>query len=81
VIHRSLTIAGQTFLSFQWDILLLETGFLSIFFAPMMWRLRFWHGSEPSRVILFFLRLLLFKLTSGDSDQSQEKMRNAGLSA
>src|SRR5213075_1862281 len=37
VFYLSLTIAGQTFFSFQWDILLLETGFLSIFFAP--WRL------------------------------------------
>jgi lipase maturation factor 1 len=37
VFYLSLTIAGQTFLSFQWDILLLETGFLSIFVAP--WRL------------------------------------------
>ena len=37
VFYLSLTIAGQTFLSFQWDILLLETGFLAIFFAP--WRL------------------------------------------
>ena len=37
VFYLSLTIAGQTFLSFQWDILLLETGFLSIFLAP--WRL------------------------------------------
>ncbi|PYI72335.1 MAG: hypothetical protein DMF02_03890, partial [Verrucomicrobia bacterium] len=37
VFYLSLTIAGQTFLSFQWDILLLETGFLSIFFA--LWQL------------------------------------------
>src|SRR5206468_5240926 len=37
VFYLSLTIAGQTFLCFQWDILLLETGFLSIFFAP--WQL------------------------------------------
>jgi predicted DCC family thiol-disulfide oxidoreductase YuxK len=41
VFYLSLTIAGQTFLSFQWDILLLETGFLSIFLAP--WR--FWPKS------------------------------------
>src|SRR5437867_4344434 len=40
VFYLSLTIAGQTFLSFQWDILLLETGFLSIFLAP--WQL--WPG-------------------------------------
>lgn len=37
VLYLSLAIAGQDFLSFQWDILLLETGFLSVFFAP--WRL------------------------------------------
>ena len=59
-------------LSFQWDILLLETGFLSIFLAP--WRL--WPreliclaGSPPpataapvSRAGLFLLKFLLFKL-------------------
>ena len=26
--------AGDRFMSFQWDILLLETGFITIFFAP-----------------------------------------------
>ncbi|PYL59761.1 MAG: hypothetical protein DMF24_12285 [Verrucomicrobia bacterium] len=72
VFYLSLTIAGQTFLSFQWDILLLETGFLSIFFAP--WRLwpgelMLWRGSGPlattspvSRAGLFLLKFLLFKL-------------------
>jgi lipase maturation factor 1 len=72
VFYLSLTIAGQTFLSFQWDILLLETGFLSIFLAP--WRLwpgelMLWRGSAPpntacpiSRAGLFLLKFLLFKL-------------------
>ena len=85
VLYLSLTIAGQVFFNFQWDVLLLETGFLSIFFAP--WRffpreLSWWPGSAPppiatrvSRVGLFLLKLLLFKLmlmsgvvklTSGD---------------
>jgi hypothetical protein len=75
VFYLSLTIAGQTFLSFQWDILLLETGFLSIFAAP--WRLWWTRANEPpvSRAALFLLKLLLFKLllmsgmvklTSGD---------------
>ncbi|HEY2625420.1 MAG TPA: lipase maturation factor family protein, partial [Candidatus Udaeobacter sp.] len=75
VFYLSLTIAGQTFLSFQWDILLLETGFLSIFLAP--WQLWEKPGQETpvSRAALFLLRLLLFKLmvmsgvvklTSGD---------------
>src|SRR5205823_7506872 len=63
VFYLSLTIAGQTFLSFQWDILLLETGFFSIFLAP--WRLWPKRGSDPpiSRAALFLLKLLLFKLT------------------
>jgi predicted DCC family thiol-disulfide oxidoreductase YuxK len=72
VFYLSLTIAGQTFLSFQWDILLLETGFLSIFLAP--WRLwprelLLWPGSTipatappVSRASFFLLKLLLFKL-------------------
>ena len=69
VLYLSLTIAGQTFLSFQWDILLLETGFLSIFLAP-------WSENAPvSKGAVFLLKLLLFKLmvmsgvvklTSGD---------------
>ncbi len=74
VFYLSLTIAGQTFLSFQWDILLLETGFLSIFFAPWQW----WPRSAPAAInkpALFLLKFLLFKLllmsgmvklTSGD---------------
>jgi predicted DCC family thiol-disulfide oxidoreductase YuxK len=75
VFYLSLTIAGQAFLSFQWDILLLETGFLAIFLAPP----RLWPkaGAAPpvSRAGLFLLKLLLFKLmfmsgvvklTSGD---------------
>src|SRR5881409_2141010 len=75
VFYLSLTIAGQTFLSFQWDILLLEAGFLSIFFVP--WQLWPKRGREPpvSRAALFLLKVLLFKLmvmsgvvklTSGD---------------
>jgi len=77
VFYLSLTIAGQAFLSFQWDVLLLETGFLSIFLAP--WRvwprdLLLWPGlaipttatstiaSPVSRAGLFLLKFLLFKL-------------------
>jgi predicted DCC family thiol-disulfide oxidoreductase YuxK len=75
VFYLSLTIAGQTFLSFQWDILLLEAGFLAIFFAPLTWRLRAKHEMPLSWTGLFLLQLLLFKLmfmsgvvklTSGD---------------
>ena len=70
VFYLSLSIAGQAFLSFQWDILLLETGFLAIFFAP--WRL--WPkenlvrpgsaipATALSPVAMFLLKFLLFKL-------------------
>lgn len=75
VFYLSLTIAGQTFLSFQWDILLLEAGFLAIFFAPFRWRLTRDREAPFSRAGFFLLKLLLFKLmlmsgvvklTSGD---------------
>ncbi len=74
--YLSLAVGGQVFLSFQWDVLLLETGFLAIFLAPLNLRTRFGRGPEPSRLALFLLRLLLFrlmftsgvvKLTSGDA--------------
>lgn len=74
IFYFSLYIVGQEFLSFQWDILLLETGFLTIFFSQ--WRvLPGRSGSPPSTAILWLIRLLLFrlmfqsgvvKLTSGD---------------
>jgi predicted DCC family thiol-disulfide oxidoreductase YuxK len=62
VCYLSLTVAGQDFLSFQWDILLLETGFLAIFLAPFRWRLRRDDNAPLSRPALFLLHFLLFKL-------------------
>ena len=75
VFYLSLTVAGQTFLNFQWDILLLETGFLAIFFAPFRWRLNSDRNGPFPPIGQFLLKLLLFKLllmsgvvklTSGD---------------
>jgi hypothetical protein len=63
--YLSLTVAGQGFLSYQWDALLLETGFLAIWFAPpQLWPRR---GSEapPPRAILCLFRWLLFRLVFG----------------
>src|SRR5947207_1455619 len=62
VLYLSLTIAGQTFLSFQWDILLLETGFLALFFAPWQWRMKISSAARFSGVGFFLLKLLLLKL-------------------
>ena len=60
--YLSLAVVGQDFLSFQWDTLLLETGFLAIFLAP--WRLRPRRAGDapPSRLALALLWWLLFRL-------------------
>ncbi len=50
LVYLSLVSVGQDFMAFQWDILLLETGFLAIFI----------HTS--SNVIIWLLRWLLFRL-------------------
>jgi predicted DCC family thiol-disulfide oxidoreductase YuxK len=67
VFYLSLVTVGQEFLSFQWDILLLEIGFLAIFLAP--WRLLEppWRsgdsGNSPvSTTVLWLGRWLLFRL-------------------
>jgi len=73
--YLSLLIVSDVFLSFQWDILLLETSFLAIFFAPFQILPRLSRESPPPRLWLWLLRWLLFrlmlssgvvKLTSGD---------------
>jgi len=50
LLYLSLCTAGQEFLSFQWDFLLLETGFLAVFLGN-------------SKLIVFLFRWLLFRLT------------------
>jgi hypothetical protein len=51
VLYVSLFHAGDLFLTFQWDTLLLETGFLSIFLVK----------GGPSRLLLFMFHWLLFR--------------------
>ena len=48
--YLSLTVAGQTFYQFQWDILLLEAGFLAIFLSPV--GLRLGGPANPPRAAL-----------------------------
>jgi predicted DCC family thiol-disulfide oxidoreductase YuxK/uncharacterized membrane protein YphA (DoxX/SURF4 family) len=59
--YLSLSVAGQVFLEFQWDTLLLETGLLAIFLAPRGLRLSR-AATPPSPLVLFLLRWLLFRL-------------------
>ena len=62
LLYLSLVTVGRDFLGFQWDNLLLETGFLSIFFAPWQLLPKLSREAPPSRIALWLLRLLLFKL-------------------
>jgi hypothetical protein len=61
VFYLSLSVVGQDFLSFQWDALLLEAGFLSILLAPPTFG-RSPAGAPVSAVPLWLLRLLTFRL-------------------
>ncbi|HEY1717169.1 MAG TPA: lipase maturation factor family protein [Verrucomicrobiae bacterium] len=83
LIYLSLSTVGRDFLGFQWDNLLLEAGFLGIFFAPLQLVARASRPcvsgadidqnqkltggtpvpqSPPPKIVLWLLRLLLFKL-------------------
>ncbi len=74
LLYLSISVAGQTFLNFQWDGLLLETGFLALLYAPTGWRARWWRepASPAARWLIWFLlfRLMFLsgitKLLSGD---------------
>jgi predicted DCC family thiol-disulfide oxidoreductase YuxK len=68
VLYLSFVYAGQLFMSFQWDILLVEAGFLATFLA------------SGSRIVIWLYRFLLFrflflaglvKLASGDATWRQ----------
>jgi hypothetical protein len=60
--YLSLANVGQVFLGYQWDALLLETGFLAILFAPPGWRPGRDREPPPSRLALWLLRFLLIRL-------------------
>ena len=61
-LYLSLCTVSGPFLKFQWDTLLLETGFLAIFFAPLQWRERLSRQARPPGLVLWLLRWLLFRL-------------------
>ena len=57
VFYLSLTVAGQVFLEFQWDMLLLETGLLGCLYAPLR------SPGEPNPIVRWVVWSLAFKLT------------------
>ena len=70
VFYLSLFHAGQTFLTFQWDSLLLEAGFLAIFLS-----------AGPTHLVIFLYHWLLFRLRfmSGVSKLASEDPSWANL--
>jgi predicted DCC family thiol-disulfide oxidoreductase YuxK len=62
LLYLSLAVAGREFFGFQWDNLLLETGFLAIFIAPLALGPRPRQGARDTRLARVLLHLLLFKL-------------------
>jgi hypothetical protein len=75
VLYLSLSVAGQVFLEFQWDYLLLEAGLITLWLAPLTaWPRR--SPAAPPALARWLWRWLLFrlmfssgvvKLASGDS--------------
>jgi hypothetical protein len=60
-LYLSLASVCRDFLAFQWDVLLLETGFLAIFLTPPLLK-RYTLADAPSQTTLRLLRWLLFRL-------------------
>jgi len=60
--YLSLTRVGDIFFQFQWDALLLEALFASLFLAPWRLRPRLRSDREPAIAGVVLIRLLLFKL-------------------
>src|SRR5205814_4210539 len=63
--YLSLSAVAREFLSFQWDALLLEAGFLAIFVAPLVLRDRRRDATDPPRLAMWLLLWLLFRLMAG----------------
>lgn len=57
VFYLSVVNIGQTFYSFGWETMTLETGFLAIFLGS--------RDTEPPKIVVWFLRWELFRLMFG----------------
>ncbi|NQZ97713.1 MAG: lipase maturation factor family protein [Myxococcales bacterium] len=62
ILYLSLVSVGGIFLSYQWDALLLETGFLAIWLAPARLRPSDAWRAPVEPLAVWLLRFLLFKL-------------------
>ena len=64
-LYMSFVHIGQTWTGYGWEILLLETGFLAIFLAPLTRFRDLRPDAPPSPVVLLLLRWLAFRLMLG----------------
>ncbi len=62
VAFLSFIAAAQDFASYQSDGMLLEAGFISLFFAPPGWRPRWGSPDPPSRASRYLLLWLMFRI-------------------
>jgi hypothetical protein len=62
VFYLSLFAISGPFLGYQWDILLIEAGFLAIFLAPSNFTPQFPPATAPPPVLIFLFWWLLFRL-------------------
>ena len=62
LLYLSVTTVCGVFLQFQWDNLLLETGFLAIFLGPFNWFSRPSQERGPSLIVVWLFWWLLFRL-------------------
>jgi len=64
-LYVSFLNVGQAFLSFQWDILLVEVGFLSIWMMPLKWRVTRENWRFDHRLLVWAFRWVVFRLMFG----------------
>lgn len=65
VLYLSFVNVGQLFYGYGWEALLLETGFLAIFFAPLWDPSPFSKKAPPGKVMVWLLRWVLFRVMFG----------------
>ena len=65
LVYLFLATVSRDFLAYQWDALLLETGFLAIFIAPWARRDRLRDAVDPPRIAVWLFLWLLFRLIVG----------------
>ncbi len=62
VLYLSFVTAGQDFMSFQWDALLVEVGFIALFAASWKFKFEFFTAVDPHWSVRYMFYIVLFKL-------------------